>query len=109
MKRRSWGIPLPATAALLAILAAAVLPLSSAVICESYRSFTECEGKVTDSGYCAWTNGGCHAGKPLPKGVVAITSVGDEVPISPAPPQRAVAAAPAPAPAPETEGEQQAF
>ncbi|KAL4424692.1 hypothetical protein ABPG77_004499 [Micractinium sp. CCAP 211/92] len=45
MKRRSWGIPLPATAALLAILAAAVLPLASAVICESYRSFTECEGK----------------------------------------------------------------
>ncbi|KAL4420439.1 hypothetical protein ABPG75_010095 [Micractinium tetrahymenae] len=106
MGRRRRGTALP-TAALLAVLAAAALPLASAVICESYRTSTECKGKVTDSGYCGWSEGGCHAVKPLPEGVFAIASVDEDAPVSSAPPKPAAAAAapaPAPAPAPEAAG-----
>lgn len=105
------GTRLAAAVALLAVLTAAGLPLATAVICEGYRTPADCKGKVTDSGYCGWTNGACHAVKPLPEGVFAIASVEDEDgPISSAPSKpAAAAAAPAPAPAPQTEGEELAL
>lgn len=106
MKCRERGAAFPAAALLLAIVTATALPPAAAVTCESYRILTECSGKVTDSGYCRWANGGCHAVEPLPEGVFAIASVRDDRPVAtkdPAQPAAAVSA-PAPAPAPEYEG-----
>ena len=69
-------------AAALLLLLLVSLPLSRGVSCESFTSQAQCEGMMTSAGGCTWNGTGCFTdpSKILPQGMVAITSIGVEMP-----------------------------
>ena len=58
-------------------VSAACLPRAAAVVCQSYRSAADCNGRVTSSGECVWDSASrtCVVGAALPPGRVAVTSI----------------------------------
>jgi len=76
-----------------AILAVALLlsgfpQMSFAVTCDSFTSEAACDGVFTDAGGCKWNaaTGACEtSGESLPEGMVGITSIPDNVELTPGP------------------------
>jgi hypothetical protein len=85
-----------------ALLLGALLLASpaAAVLCSSYVTRGDCEGKMTSSGGCSWNGVSCFTDPSiiLPEGMAAVTSVGDELP-----PLRPGTLPLEPAPGPEAE------
>ena len=75
-RRRSSGASGASALFLVLVLALSACRRAEALVCESYKAETECEGTVTSEGSCGWKDGACTALEGLGEGMVGVTGIG---------------------------------